>query len=243
MRITRVFVDRPLKPGMELKLPGPAASHVSRVLRLEEGAQLTLFNGHGGEYAATILHIQGPVVSVRADAHRTVERESPLHLTLVQSIARGERMDWLVQKATELGVTRIVPVFSERTVVKLDAAQAAKRVEHWRAVAIAACEQCGRNRAPEIGTPGKLAQWLESEAPGEELRLLLDPAAESSAEELSPRARAVLLVGPEGGLSAGERELARRKDFKGLRMGPRILRTETAGVAAITLLQGKLGDL
>ncbi len=244
MRLTRIFLDEPLRAGSRLQLPAAAAAHVSRVLRLKAGDELTLFDGCGGEYAASVLETRSGMVKVQVETHKPVERESPLDLTLAQSIARGERMDWVVQKATELGVTRIVPLFTERTVVRLDEQQAQKRAAHWRGVAVAACEQCGRNRVPDIVVPQALPQWLnELPAPSPDSRLLLDPSAENSLSGLQPSAGAVLLIGPEGGLSDKEHDAARAHGFLGASIGPRVLRTETAGMAALALLQSRGGDL
>src|SRR5882757_5509039 len=150
MRLTRVFVDGDLQAGQRLAVDGSAGNHIFRVLRSRVGDELTVFNGRGGEYSASIEEIRRDTVQVRVRAHRNDERESGFDLTLAQGISRGERMDWVVQKATELGVTRIVPVFTERSVVHLDEKQAQKKVQHWRGIAIAACEQCGRNIVPAI---------------------------------------------------------------------------------------------
>jgi 16S rRNA (uracil1498-N3)-methyltransferase len=174
---------------------------------------------------------------------RDVERESLCQITLAQGISRGERMDWVVQKATELGVARIAPLFTERSVVHLDDRQAAKKVQHWRSIAIAACEQSGRNRVPEIATPIGLFDLLERQAvrgaalllsPGAALRITDIPAADTGA---------TVLIGPEGGLADAEQEAATKSGFTPVRMGPRVLRTETAAVCALTLLQQKFGDL
>jgi 16S rRNA (uracil1498-N3)-methyltransferase len=243
MRVTRIFFDGDIALDSELKLSGHAASHVARVLRLHAGAELTLFNGRGGEYGAVITRIAGATVAVRPHRHNPIERESPLRLTLLQSIARGEKMDWVVQKATELGVARIVPVFTERTVVRLNDEQAAKRAARWRGVAIAACEQCGRNRVPRIAQPVALEACLrENAATGGERRLLLDPASGAAIGTLDDSRDISLLIGPEGGLPDHERALAAQAGFRGARLGPRTLRTETAALAAIVLLQGRLGD-
>ncbi len=153
MRLTRVFVDDDLAVGQQLTVEGSAGNHIVRVLRSRVGDELTIFNGRGGEYGASIEEIRRDTVQVSVREHRDEERESAFDLTLAQGISRGERMDWVVQKATELGVTRIVPVFTERSVVHLDERQAAKKVQHWRGIAVAACEQCGRNVVPEIAVP------------------------------------------------------------------------------------------
>ncbi len=242
MRLTRVFVDEPLDSGRELRLGASAAAHVGRVLRLVTGSELTLFDGRGGEYPATIVESRGTVLRVRVGAHRAIERESPLRITLAQALARGERMDWIVQKATELGVAAIVPLLTERSVVKLDARQAEKRREHWRGIVIGACEQSGRNRLPDVLGPQPLDQWLAS-APPADARILLDPTADSGLRSLDSTRTVSVLIGPEGGLSPAERALAVRAGFTQLRMGPRVLRTETAAIAALSALQALHGDV
>lgn len=243
MRLVRLFVDAPLRPGDELPLPDSAAAHAVRVLRLRAGDPVTLFNGDGHDYAAELLATGRRDACARIGEATPSTSESPLQLTLVQSIARGEKMDWIVQKATELGVTRIVPVNSERSEVRLDAARGARRLEHWRAVAIAACEQCGRSVLPEIDAPASLAAWLESKpAPDSARRLVLSPGATMTVRGLGPLAAAVLAVGPEGGFDDGDLATMQAAGFEGLSLGPRVLRTETAGIAAIAALQALFGD-
>lgn len=242
MRTTRIYVDLEVASGQELLLPAAPSTHLLRVLRLRPGATLTLFNGRGGEYAAELISADKSGARLAVAAHTAVERESPLHLTLLQGVARGERMDFIVQKATELGVQRIVPLSCEFSVVRLDAANRQRRAGHWRAVAIAACEQCGRNRVPEVEPIGDFAEACA--ASGAELRLMLLPQAPESLAALSAGARrAVLLIGPEGGLSGREQLLAQRCGFRACRLGPRILRTETAPLAALAALQALAGDL
>jgi 16S rRNA (uracil1498-N3)-methyltransferase len=241
MRLTRVFSDRPLGAHRELTLGASAAAHVGRVLRLGVGAELTVFDGSGGEYPATIVEGRATVLRVRLGEHRPLERESPLAITLAQGLARGERMDWVLQKATELGVAAVAPLITERSVVKLDARQAAKRREHWRGVVIAACEQCGRNRLPDVRAPAPFDEWLRTARSG--LGLLLDPTAASGLQGIGKPPALTLLVGPEGGLSPAERTLALEAGFMPVRMGPRVLRTETAAIAAMSALQALLGDL
>lgn len=240
MRLTRIFSEQPLTEGREVTLSATAAAHVGRVLRLATGDELTVFDGGGGEYWASIVECRGTVLRVRLGAQRAIERESPLKITLAQALARGERMDWLVQKATELGVAVIVPLITERSVVKLDARQAERRSEHWRGIIVAACEQSGRNRLPDVLVPQPLSEWLEAAHEG--ARILLDPTASSGLRALAPDRVVSLLIGPEGGLSPAERALALQKGFTPLRMGPRVLRTETAAVAAISALQVLAGD-
>jgi len=253
MRLTRCFSPAPLQAGRLVTLPAAAGTHVTRVLRLRTGAALTLFDGRGGEYAARLLGSDPDGVGVRVEVGepRPIERESPLRVCLLQGLARGERMDWIVQKATELGVAVIVPFRGEHSVVQLDAAAAARRVVHWRAVAISACEQCGRNRLPEISAIAPLASALRAMAeaadqPRETLRLLLSPQAQQSmAARLAtlPTHGAVsLLVGPEGGLSDAEQHDARQYGFQSVRLGPRVLRAETAPLAALATIQALVGD-
>jgi 16S rRNA (uracil1498-N3)-methyltransferase len=238
-----VYVDAPLAAGERVILEGNAASHVSRVLRLRVGEALTLFNGAGGEYAASIDAARGGRLTVAVGEPRAVERESPLTLTLAQGVSRGERMDLVVQKATELGVSGIVPLFTERSVVRLGAQQAERKLNHWRAIAIAACEQSGRNRLPKVAPPLSLADLLRSGADREGGRLLLSPGATSRLDALPhPATSVTVLIGPEGGLTDAEQEAAVAAGFLPVRLGPRVLRTETAAIAALALLQREFGD-
>ena len=242
MRLNRVHVETPVDARAEVELGGTAANHISRVLRLRAGDALILFDDTGGEYAATVAALDRHTVHVTVGERSGIDRESPLQVTLAQGISRGERMDVVVQKATELGVQRIVPLLTERTVVRLNAAQAANRLRHWRAIAVAACEQSGRNRLPQIATPLPLREFLESEQPAG-LRLLLQPHAKLKARDLPASHAATLLIGPEGGLSEDEQTTALAAQFQGLSLGPRILRTETAALAALAVIQQKFGDL
>lgn len=243
MRTIRLHVDLPLGAGVELSLPAQASEHAVRVLRLEVGDPLTLFNGDGFDYPATIRGIGKREVRVTVVEKCVLTNESPLALTLAQGVARGEKMDLIVQKATELGVVRIVPLLTERSEVRLDAARAEKRLTHWRAVAASACEQSGRATLPEILPAQALAQWLGSLPDDGTLRLALLPEASRSSRELRfETSKGLLVVGPEGGL--GERDIAHlnASGFQGLRLGPRILRTETAGLAALAAMQAIHGD-
>src|SRR6267143_269838 len=243
MRLTRVYVDAPLTAGTRITLAGGAASHVTRVLRLRVGEALTVFNGLGGEYAASIEQAHGGRVTVAIGEQRAIERESPLALTLAQGVSRGERMDLVVQKATELGVSGLVPVLTERSVVRLTALQADRRLNHWRAIAVAACEQSGRNRLPAIAAPVPLKDFLRGGSDGS-TRLLLSPGATATLGDVPRVVTAVtVLIGPEGGLAEAEQEAAVAAGFKPVRLGPRVLRTETAAIAALTLLQREFGDL
>jgi len=242
MRLTRVYVDAPLASGMRVTLQGSAAGHLTRVLRLRVGEALTVFNGAGGEYAASIEHAHAGRVAVAIGELRAIERESPLTLTLAQGVSRGERMDLVVQKATELGASGLAPVLAERSVVRLTAQQADRRLNHWRAIAIAACEQSGRNRLPAIASPVPLKDFLRTSDGS--MRLVLSPAATATLADLPRLVSAVtVLIGPEGGLAQAEQEAAVAAGFKPVRLGPRVLRTETAAIAALTLLQREFGDL
>jgi len=245
MRLTRVYVDAPLTSGKRVTLEGSAASHVTRVLRLRVGAELILFDGAGGEYQASIDRAHGGSVIVAVGEHHAIERESPLILTLAQGVSRGERMDLVVQKATELGVSHLVPVLTERSVVRLTAQQSDRKVNHWHAITIAACEQCGRNRLPSIAPPLPLAEFLRGTGQrGGGPRLLLSPAGSATPADLGRTASAMtVLVGPEGGLTDEEEQAAVAAGFTAVRLGPRVLRTETAAIAALALLQGECGDL
>lgn len=243
MRVPRIYTDQPLRPGSEVLLPEQSGEHVARVLRLDRGHPLVLINGDGCEYAATLAALAKRAVTADVVAVRQVDREAPLKITLAQGIARGEKMDWILQKATELGVARIVPLSTERTEVKLDEERAERRLAHWRSVIASACEQCGRTRLPTLAQPQRLDRWLGTLDAERALRLVLAPDG-----ELAPRGiqnmenGALLAVGPEGGLSDHDMLLLRHAGFGGLRLGPRILRTETAGLAALAALQAVAGD-
>ena len=246
--MTRVFVEAPVAVGKRLVVEGSAANHIMRVLRLRSGEALTVFDGSGGEFGARIEEFRRDSVVVAVDDHRLLERESPLRLTLAQGISRGERMDWVIQKATELGTSRIVPLFTKRSMVRLDEKQADRKLQHWRAVAIAACEQCGRNRIPELAAPVDFFDVLPAEASGA-TRLLLSPTGDLRIEDLGQDVRQgaskgiTVLIGPEGGLEDVEQEAALAAGFKAVRLGPRVLRTETAAIAALTIIQRYFGDL
>ena len=244
MRLIRVYTDSPLARGARVSVHGTAAAHITRVLRLKAGDPVTLFNGDGQDYPSRINALQRGSVGVEVQGVSAARTESPLSLTLVQGIARSERMDLVVQKATELGVTAIQPVVMARSVVKLDAATRAKKLAHWRGIAIAACEQSGRARLPSIAEPLTLAQWLQQAVPVGMRRLLLARDAQKSLVEAAADARvAELLVGPEGGLEESERDAALAVGYLPCRLGPRVLRSETAAVAALTVLQSVAGDL
>jgi 16S rRNA (uracil1498-N3)-methyltransferase len=242
MRLTRSFVALPLQAGDTVTLPDDAAAHLVRVLRLQAGDACVLFNGDGFDYDARIVAADKRGAQAEVLGARRIDNESPLRISLVQGIARGEKMDLILQKATELGVARILPVDSERSEVKLDAQRAAKRLAHWREVVVSACEQSGRAVVPEVLAPQPLAQGV---ALCEGRGFLLDPFADSTLASLQGgELRAcTLAIGPEGGWSPRDREQLAATGYEGLRLGPRVLRTETAGIAAIAALQAMLGDL
>jgi 16S rRNA (uracil1498-N3)-methyltransferase len=242
MRLTRVYVDTELCSGAIVELPHETAQHIAKVLRARTGDQIVLFNGDGREYAGAIDSIRGSRVTAAVSEGEGVDRESPLSVTLVQCIPRGDRMDFIVQKATELGVRRLVPVLSQRSVVRLDAEQAESKATHWRAVAVNACEQCGRTKLPEIDTPVPLVNYLGSTAAAP-LRLVLDPDIEPSDMPARIEGSVEIAIGPEGGFADEELEAFRLAGFVGVRLGPRILRTETAAMAALTWLQTRYGDM
>jgi 16S rRNA (uracil1498-N3)-methyltransferase len=243
MRLTRCFVDLPLREGARLALPEASANHLTRVLRLREGDACVLFNGDGHDYDARLASVGKREVVAEIVSMRAVDNESPLHITLLQGIARGEKMDLILQKATELGVAAIIPVTAERTEVKLDAERAEKRVAHWRNVVASACEQSARARLPSLSPPAALAEAVRA-VDGDAMRLTLDPAGDVSLTTVQVASAAVVVaIGPEGGWSPRDRDTLSAAGFIGLRLGPRILRTETAGLAAIAALQSRFGDL
>jgi 16S rRNA (uracil1498-N3)-methyltransferase len=234
-----------LAPGRACALPPPQAHHAARVLRLAEGDAVTLFNGDGSEYAAVLEQVKKGAVSVQVLERRSVDRESMLEVRLGQALSSGERMDYTVQKAVELGVSAIEPLASARSVVRLSLERSEKRLSHWRSIAIAACEQCGRNRVPPVAPAVTLDAWLAAGAARATgaLRLLLAPDALTRLRDVSrPAGAVVLLAGPEGGFAPEEEAAAKRGGFLPVRLGPRVLRTETAAVAALAAMQALWGD-
>ena len=242
MSIPRFYCREALSPGAHVELPEPVARHAVRVLRLSAGAPMILFDGRGGEYPAHIERIERDRVFAELAAWVERESESPLAVTLAQALQAGEKMDFTIQKAVELGVRDIVPVESRRSVLRLSGERAARRVAHWQGVVASACEQCGRNQVPLVAPVEKLENWLARPARGA-VRLMLDPQAEQTLADLEPASEVQLLIGAEGGLDPQEIIAARQAGFVGVRMGPRILRTETAGLAALSILQALWGDL
>jgi 16S rRNA (uracil1498-N3)-methyltransferase len=249
--LTRVYVEGELTSGSLVDLPPETASHVAKVLRARSGDELILFNGDGREFNGTITAVRGSRVSASVGDGRPVDRESPLSITLLQCVPRGDRMDFVVQKAAELGVARIVPVLSQRSVVRLDKAQGESKAVHWRAVAISACEQCGRNRLPKIEAAQPLLGYLGQPSASTGPRLVFEPqsnslrhaASENPAADPIGIVDAEIAIGPEGGFAPDELEALRIAGFSQAGLGPRVLRTETAAIAAIVWLQVRFGDM
>jgi len=241
MRQSRIFTTQPLTADTTLVLEGSSGHYLSRVLRLSAGDAVTLFNGDGLDYPAVISEIRSQRVQVRITGSSEPANESPLRITLAQAVCRGERMDYVLQKATELGVFCIQPLTTQRVEIRLDASRQEKRMLHWRGVVTSACEQSGRAAVPEIKPPLALNEWL---AAGDfSLALVLDPLAGDRLSGVLVEAGPVaVLVGPEGGLTEDELTLVRDSGLRAVSLGPRVLRTETAGPAAIAVLQSMAGD-
>lgn len=238
----RLFIPQPIPQHGRLEIDGEQAHYLSRVLRMKPGGELSVFDGSGDEFAAVIVEIRKSSVVLRAGELLQNDVESRLVVRLIQGISRGERMDFVVQKATELGVQEIRPVLTQYSVVKLDPERAGRRVQHWRKIARSACEQCGRNRVPLIAEPVRLFEYLSREADAD-CRLVLEPGATTRLRDLAAATTIDLLVGPEGGISDHEIDDAARVGFVSVSMGPRILRSETAALTALALVQGRWGDL
>jgi len=240
MRISRIHTTQPLAGNSEVRLEGATAHYIGTVLRLGPGAELCLFNGDGHEYRAVLTRAEKKQCSVTIGECTSPVTESRLHTVLGLGISRGERMDYAVQKSTELGVNVIVPLFTEHCEVRLDAERQQKRQEHWQQIAVSACEQSGRVRVPEVQLPQQLATWVRSSPAA--LCLLLDQSQPRSLMQQRAPESVALLIGPEGGLSAAEMELALSCGFTGIALGKRTLRTETAPVAALSVLQYLWGE-
>lgn len=241
-RAPRFFAGAALRAGGTTQLPEEAAHHAVHVLRLRAGDALTLFDGRGGEYAGRIAAIERLRVTVDVLAHRAIERESPLAVTLVQGVSSSEKMDFTLQKATELGVAALQPVLAARSTGRITGERAAQKRTHWQRVAIAACEQCGRNRVPEVLAPLELEAYCRARAPG--TALLLSPGAQLGLREAAARLQgaAALAAGPEAGFTAAEEAMLAQAGFVPVRLGPRVLRTETAALAALAALNAIAGD-
>ncbi|NOT17479.1 MAG: 16S rRNA (uracil(1498)-N(3))-methyltransferase [Sulfuriferula sp.] len=240
--MSRFYFPDNIQTHQDYALPDAAAHHAARVLRLSVGDHITLFNGLGEEYAATITFIDKRNVNVHIENCQNISRESPLHTTLVQGISSGDRMDYTLQKAVELGVTHIQPVSCARSVVKLNDERADKRRLHWQNLVIAACEQCGRNRVPQVAPVISLSTWLTTPSTSQ-LRLLFAPDATHTLHTLTPPTAAIeLLAGPEGGFTTAEYQAALAAQHTAIQLGPRVLRTETAALAALSAIQTLWGD-
>jgi 16S rRNA (uracil1498-N3)-methyltransferase len=240
MTIPRIHCEHKLGPGAQFALAPEASQHVAKALRLKAGDALVVFDGRGGEYEASIQRVDRDRVDVKVGAFRDVDREGALTVGLVQGLPEADKMDWIIQKATELGIAWIQPVICERSVVRLAGERAARREAHWQRVAIAAAEQSGRTRVPEVRPTLPFMNWIA--APGGPARWLLDPAADPIAAHVPPPSPLELVVGPEGGLSERERSLALDRGFDSVGLGPRVLRTETAPLAALAALHALSGD-
>lgn len=233
-----------LAPGAQVELPEAAAHHAVKVLRMKDGDALILFDGAGGEWHAELAKVgPGRTARVALKAFVARECESPLAVTLVQALPAGDKMDWVVEKGVELGVAAIQPVAAKRSVIRLSAERMERRVAHWNQIARAACEQCGRNRVPEVAPVLDLPQYLALAKAQNALRLVLAPAAGAGLRVLPrPDRPVIVMVGPEGGWEEGELQAARAAGFQALELGPRVLRTETAGAAALAAMQALWGD-
>jgi len=241
-RAPRFYVDERLRPGASCVLAEDSAHHAVHVLRLRAGEDVVLFDGRGGEYPARIAAIERLRIAVDVLEHRSIERETALHVVLVQGVSSGERMDYTIRKAVELGVAEIRPVLAAASLARPRGERAAARQAHWHKVVIAACEQCGRNRLPPVRALIAAAEYREEDP--DSLRILLSPAAElafSRALE-SPGSRYVLAAGPEAGFNAAEERTFLDAGFVPARLGPRVLRTETAALAALAALNALRGD-
>ena len=240
MAIPRIHCDQRLGPGAQFSLDADAAQHVAKALRLKAGDALVVFDGRGGEYEATIQRIDRDRVDVKLGAFHESEREPRLAVGLVQGLPEADKMDWIIQKSTELGIGWIQPVQCERSVVRLSGERAARREAHWRRVAIAAAEQCGRASIPDVRPTLGFMSWLA--APSETTRWMLDPAAAPLTAQPAAPSLFELVVGPEGGFSEREHELLVARGALGVSIGPRVLRTETAPLAALAAINALWGD-
>lgn len=242
MSVSRIYQAVTLSEQTTLRLDENATHHLSRVLRVKKGDYLIIFNGKGGEYKTIITDIDKKAVTVDILSHYPREAESPIDLHLAQGIARGEKMDFIIQKAVELGVSKITPIITERCNVRLMPEREEKRTKHWQSIAISACEQCGRNQIPIIFSPVFLNEWL-AQVKADHC-FVLSPHVEAKLPvTLSQDTSIVLLIGPEGGLSDLEVTTAFQHGFLPLKLGPRVLRTETAAITSLAILQYRFGDL
>jgi 16S rRNA (uracil1498-N3)-methyltransferase len=240
MPLPRIHCDLRLGPGAQFALAPEAAQHVGKALRLKAGDALTVFDGRGGEYEAAIQRIDKDRVDVKVGPWRDVDTEPALRIGLIQGLPEADKMDWIIQKSVELGVAWIQPIVCDRSVVRLSGERAARREAHWRRVAIAACEQSGRNRIPEVRPTLGFQSWIA--VPAEAHRWLLSPAGDPVASKSATDRELELVVGPEGGLSDREQELALQQGCEAVALGPRILRAETAPIAALAAIHALWGD-
>lgn len=239
----RFYCPPPLPATGTFELPPDTAHHAARVLRLREGDPVQIFDGLGNERHGKIAELGGKRVVVNGIIAIDNDRESPLNVLLAQALSSSEKMDWVIQKATELGVTEIQPIDTDRSVARLSAERAVKRLEHWQQVAISACEQCGRNVLPQIHTPMDIMVWLQQMQKLPDTKFILLPqGATSLQEQTKPKGRIALLIGAEGGFTQAESDTALRCGFTAIRMGARVLRTETAAIAGLAALQALWGD-
>lgn len=242
MRVPRLYLNAQLNAGLSVSLDEPQSHYLNKVLRMEAGRELQVFNGDGKEYRATITKVDKRAVEIAVLSGAEINRESPLHTHLAIGISRGERMDWVLQKATELGVTKITPLFTERTEVRLQGERLEKKIQHWQQITLSACEQCQRNVPPQLLPAQDISSFLPQD--NSALKLVLHHRSEQTLRQLPLPSSVTLLVGPEGGLSEREIESAVRQfDYTPLTLGPRVLRTETAPVAALVAVQMLWGDL
>lgn len=243
MRIPRIYVDLPLAEQSTFDLPDSSFQHCCKVLRLKENHPIIAFNGQGGQYHAQLVNVEKRSAQFTVSRFEALHNESPLQVTIGQTISRGERMDYAIQKAVESGVYKIQPLFSERCEVRLNDARLEKRVQHWQQVAISAAEQCGRGTVPEVCAPLQLHDWVKKCNDMLKLTLHHHSARPLSQFNCPENNKLALLVGPEGGLTEDEVEQAKAHDFNAIALGPRVLRTETAPIVALTALNLLWGDL
>ncbi len=241
MRIPRIYLGVDLPDRGTVNLPESSSHYLVKVLRMDAGRSLLVFNGTGAEYSATLQTANKRCATIQIEHSETQDRESPLQTHLAIGISRGERMDWVIQKATELGVSAITPLFSERTEVKLKGERLEKKMDHWRQITISACEQCQRNRLPVLNPASELEPFLEQDT--SDLKLVLHHRSTKAIADFQTPQSVSLLIGPEGGLNDDEIALAQHFHFQPLTLGPRVLRTETAPVTALTAVQLLWGDL
>lgn len=245
MRIPRVFFESDLAAGSQVNLSKEQAHYLGRVLRLKAGRELILFNGQGGEYLCQVIALDGKTGLIDVERYQDVDRESPLNICLAAVLSKGDRFDWLLQKATELGVSSIQPIFSERSEVRLSGDRLDKKHLHWQGVVRSACEQSGRTSLPSVGVPLSFAEYVRSDSSAQ--KIVLDPRESASLAEVveggdGPLGTLSLMVGPEGGFTDSEIETAKKGGYLGVRIGPRILRTETAPLAVLAAIQSRYGD-